>query len=74
MYLCDVPFCFRCSVFLIDKETDELVAKVFDGIQTNNDNEVSFLQINNIVYSKYSNTVTPYILSLFNSLNIFWFI
>lgn len=34
-------FSFRCSVFLIDKETDELVAKVFDGIQANdNENEV----------------------------------
>ena len=29
-------------MFLIDKETDELVAKVFDGIQANNDNEVSY--------------------------------
>lgn len=29
----------RCSVFLIDQETDELVAKVFDGILAN-DNEV----------------------------------
>ena len=28
-------------MFLIDKETDELVAKVFDGIQANdNENEV----------------------------------
>lgn len=26
----------RCSVFLIDKETKELVAEVFDGISTNN--------------------------------------
>ncbi|CAE1170954.1 PDE2A [Acanthosepion pharaonis] len=26
----------RCSVFLIDTETEELVAKVFDGITTNN--------------------------------------
>ncbi len=25
----------RCSVFLIDPETDELVAKVFDGISSN---------------------------------------
>jgi len=32
---------FRCSVFLIDRETDELVAKVFDGITTKKDNEVS---------------------------------
>ena len=29
-------------MFLIDKETDELVAKVFDGIQTNKNNEVRF--------------------------------
>ncbi|KAK3099330.1 hypothetical protein FSP39_002735 [Pinctada imbricata] len=29
----------RCSVFLIDKETDELVAKVFDGITTNDSEE-----------------------------------
>lgn len=26
---------YRCSVFLIDKETKELVAEVFDGISTN---------------------------------------
>ncbi|XP_060579444.1 cGMP-dependent 3',5'-cyclic phosphodiesterase-like [Ruditapes philippinarum] len=31
----------RCSVFLIDQDTDELVAKVFDGITTKKDNEVS---------------------------------
>ncbi|KAL4230916.1 cGMP-dependent 3' [Mactra antiquata] len=30
----------RCSVFLIEPDTDELVAKVFDGITTNKDNEV----------------------------------
>ncbi|XP_052794219.1 cGMP-dependent 3',5'-cyclic phosphodiesterase-like isoform X4 [Mya arenaria] len=30
----------RCSVFLIDHETEELVAKVFDGISTKKDNEV----------------------------------
>ncbi|XP_052278028.1 cGMP-dependent 3',5'-cyclic phosphodiesterase-like isoform X1 [Dreissena polymorpha] len=30
----------RCSVFLIDNDTDELVAKVFDGITTNKNNEV----------------------------------
>eukprot|EP00105_Crassostrea_gigas_P020119 XP_011438819.1 PREDICTED: cGMP-dependent 3',5'-cyclic phosphodiesterase isoform X4 [Crassostrea gigas] len=29
----------RCSVFLIDKETKELVAEVFDGISTNNKEE-----------------------------------
>lgn len=32
-------FASRCSVFLIDRETDELIAKVFDGI-TYDDSEV----------------------------------
>ena len=34
-YLSNILYC-RCSVFLIDKETKELVAEVFDGISTNN--------------------------------------
>lgn len=28
--------CLRCSVFLLDQDSDELVATVFDGITTNN--------------------------------------
>lgn len=35
-YLIFLYFFNRCSVFLIDKETKELVAEVFDGISTNN--------------------------------------
>lgn len=40
MYHFNMIYClFRCSVFLIDQEVDELVAKVFDGALAN-DNEV----------------------------------
>lgn len=42
MFIYNIPYFIilyffnRCSVFLIDKETKELVAEVFDGISTNN--------------------------------------
>ncbi|XP_061164662.1 cGMP-dependent 3',5'-cyclic phosphodiesterase-like isoform X2 [Saccostrea echinata] len=35
----------RCSVFLIDKETKELVAEVFDGISTNNKEEYNEIRM-----------------------------
>ena len=37
-----VYFYYRCSVFLIDNETDELVSKVFDGISANDSEVIVF--------------------------------
>ncbi|XP_064637752.1 cGMP-dependent 3',5'-cyclic phosphodiesterase-like [Lineus longissimus] len=60
----------RCSVFLVEKETKELVAKVFDGIAADTENTVRFPQQQTEIRLPISQGIAGYVATTGEILNI----